>query len=123
MTDFKSKVFELIIKYAIPISLPSSFPKPACPVIVSLYGFLWKWVKPLIIINLRRMAGHIFTNYGKIQTIEWILGALGFWLGLVTTAMGYMIKNCKCRVRKGRPANVREVLERAEEGRPLRNNQ
>ena len=75
MTDFKSKVFELIIKYAIPISLPSSFPKPACPVIVSLYGFLWKWVKPLIIINLRRMAGHIFTNYGKIQTIEWILGA------------------------------------------------
>ena len=66
------------------------------------------------------MAGHIFTNYAKVETLQWILGAFGGWLGLVTATLAYMIKNCKCRQgKKGRRA--REVVEREEEGRPLRN--
>ena len=68
------------------------------------------------------MAGQIFTNYAKVETLQWILGFIGGWLGLVTATLAYMIKNCKCMGKKGRPANVREVLERGEEGRPLRNN-
>ena len=66
------------------------------------------------------MAGYIFTNYTKVETLQWILGAVGRWLGLVTATLAYMIKNCKCRQgKKGR--REREVVEREEEGRPLRN--
>ena len=54
--------------------------------------------------------------------IEWMLGALGAWLGVVTSLLGYMLKLCKCHGRKDRNNNVREALERHEEGRPLRNN-
>ena len=68
----------------------------------------------------RRMAQHIYQNYAKVETLEWILGGLGGWLGIMSGAMAYMIKNCKCRqVKKSR--REREVAEREEEGRPLRN--
>ena len=66
------------------------------------------------------MAGHIFSNYAKVETLQWILGAIGGWLGLVVDTLAYMMKNCKCIGKKGRRA--REVVERGEEGRPLRNN-
>ena len=65
------------------------------------------------------MAGHIYSNYAKVESQQWILGAVGGWLGLVTATLAYMIKNCKCMGKKGRRAG--EVVEREEEGRPLRN--
>ena len=66
------------------------------------------------------MAGHIYQNYAKVETLEWILGALGGWLGIMSGTMAYMIKNCKCRQRK-KGRREREVVEREEEGHPLRN--
>ena len=75
-----------------------------------------------MIINPRRIANHVYSNHGTIIMIESMLGALGDWLGVVTSVLGYMLKSCKCHGRKDRNNNVREALERHEEGRPLRNN-
>ena len=68
----------------------------------------------------RRMAQHIFQNYAKVETLEWILCGLGGWLTIISGAMAYLFKNCRCsQVKKSR--REREVAAREEEGRPLRN--
>ena len=37
------------------------------------------------------MAGHVYGNHSNIIMVGWILGAIGAWLGLLITLLGYQI--------------------------------